>query len=125
MEEDLKVTLAQIRVELREIDSKVAAIRHDAEFYRRLGFGRDVKDIQLMALQDERAKLVARLRTLERKSRQSRTRNQPLISWLLLPVLLLLMGMDAVAPKRRSPRERFLETRWRPQPQARVSFDLG
>ena len=112
-------------MELRGIDGKIAAIRHETDFYRRMGFGRDYKDIQMMTLEEERAKTEARLHALEREARQSRSkkRKQPLFSWFLLPVLFLLMGIDAVAPKRRSPRERFLETRWRPQP--RVSFDLG
>ncbi len=123
VEDEMTVALAQVRMELREIDARAAEIRHETDFYRRIGFGRDFKDIQLMALEDERAKAGARLENLERNLRRSRTRKQPLISWLLLPVLLLLLGLDAIAPKRRSPREQFLRSRWRPQP--RVSFDLG
>lgn len=119
----MRVALAQTRLELRKIDANKAAIRHETDFYRRIGFGRDIKNIQLMALDNKKITTEARLDDLERKLKSNRTRKTTLTGWLLLPVLLVLLAVDALAPKRRSPREQFLETRWRHQP--RPSFDLG
>ncbi|MCL5265901.1 MAG: hypothetical protein M1343_12050 [Chloroflexi bacterium] len=121
VDDEMVVTLAQVRMQLREIDGKIAAIRQETDFYRRIGFGRDIKDIQLMALEDERAEAEAHLLDLERKLKRSTSRQkQPLVAWLLLPVLFLLMGLDTLSAKRRSPRERVPQAHWRLQP--RVSF---
>lgn len=123
VEGELTVTLAHARMQLREVETKIAANRQETDFYRRMGFGREVKDIELVGLEDEKRLIEARLAGLTHKRQRTRARKQPLISWLLLPVLFVLLGIDAIAPKRRTPRERFLQTRWRPQP--RVSFDMG
>jgi hypothetical protein len=88
-----------------------------------MGFGRDVKDIELAALEDEKKSIEGVLARFEPSRKSKRERRYTLMSWLLLPVLLVMLGIDAIAPKRRTRRERFLQSRWRPQP--RVSFDLS
>lgn len=110
-------------MQLREVEAKIATNRQETDFYRRMGFGRDVKDIELAALEDEKKMIESRLAGYERKRERNRARKQPLFSWLLLPVLFILLGIDAITPKRRTARERFLQTRWRPQP--RVSLGLS
>lgn len=129
VEEDIERSLARLRIELRTIDDRIAALRRESDYYRRLGFGRDVKDIQMMALQDERAALLGRMAMLQQRNpRRASARarqDYPLVSWLLLPLLLVLMATNAIAPRRRSRRDKFLESRRRLRIQPRMSFDLS
>jgi hypothetical protein len=127
VDDEMTVTLAQVRLHLRKIDAKIAANRRETDFFRRMGLGRDWKDIQLNgfnALADERAEVLEYLRSHDRRSTKvAKPRKMPLVSWLMIPVVLPLMAIKAVTSKRPSPRMRVQRAGWQSRPS--VSFDLG
>lgn len=121
---EVRVALARVRLDIREIDAEMERIKHETHFYRRMGFGRDIKDIQMLALQEKRLEKEAELTALQQKIHaRKRERTSPL-SLLLLPVVLLLILLNALAPKRsRVPRERVFSISLRTS--AQVATDAG
>lgn len=104
MEDDPRVNLARVRMQIRKIEAERAKIRRETHFYQQLGFGRDIKDIQLLALEDEKAKRQAELRELLTKLRLHPNRHNGLRSLVLLPLLFITGiwgGSAARSPKSR------------------------
>ncbi|HVC31897.1 MAG TPA: hypothetical protein VNL16_00135 [Chloroflexota bacterium] len=101
-EENLRVTRARLRTEVRDLDAQIERIRTDDRMFRRYGFGSDLHDIQLVALQAQRQDLLANLAqagTNPPTARRDRGRRG---SWLLLPPALVALAVRSVFPRRRS-----------------------
>jgi hypothetical protein len=121
---EVRVAVARVRLDIREIDAEMEQIRQESQFYRRMGFGRDIKDIQMLALQEKRLEKEAELRALQRKVHARKHERTGPLSFLLLPVVLVLMLADAVVPKHsRAPRERVFTVSLRASTQA--AGDVG
>ena len=106
IEESRRLTRARRRTELREIDARIEQIRSEDRMFRRCGFGSDLHDIQLVALQAQRQDLLDQLAKVGESGRAGRTSQHGISAWLLLPTALVAMVLHAVFPRRRqaSPR---------------------
>jgi hypothetical protein len=100
-DEDVRVTQARLRNAVRELDIQIEKIRSEDRLFRRCGFGSDLHNIQIVALQAQRQDLLARLGRTEARDRRSRTRQRGIGSWLLLPPALAAMCVRSVLPRRR------------------------
>ncbi|MCL5959740.1 MAG: hypothetical protein M1358_10595 [Chloroflexi bacterium] len=116
---DVRVALAQIRLEIREIDAEIDRIRQESHFFHRMGFGRDIKDFQILALQEKKLEKEAELDAFRQNLHQRRRERPNPLSVLLLPVVLLLMAYESLSPKRsRELRERVFSVSLRTSAQA-------
>jgi len=99
-ENELRLELARLRVALRRLDADVRNQRRERKFFHRVGFGRDMKDIQLLAMEEEREYLANKVCDLERRLQLTpRPRYQP-AAWLLLPLVLAWLLCRPLLPKR-------------------------
>ena len=96
--QDRRFSAARIRQSVRRIDTQVARIRADDRLFQRCGFGSDVHDIQLSALQAERRELVAELGSLQSVT-GPRSSRSGVMSWLLLPPALGAMLFQSFRPR--------------------------
>ncbi|MBX6772153.1 MAG: hypothetical protein IRY83_10545 [Chloroflexi bacterium] len=99
MAEDVRVTRARLRSELREIDGRIARIRAEDRMFRRYGFGSDLHELQIVALQAQRQELLTHLARLDRASRQ-RSGSVGLGGWLLLPPALIALAVRSLFDRR-------------------------
>lgn len=121
---DMRVALARIRLEIREIDAEIDRIKQESHFFHRMGFGRDIKDFQILALQEKRLEREAELDALRQKLHTRKRERANPMSILLLPVVLLLMAVEALGPKRsKTVRERVFSVSLRTSAQA--ATDVG
>ncbi len=100
--EELRLKLASARRGQRAAEREIRRIREQSRSYRSLGFGQDINDIQLMALQDQRTRSHAEARRILRQLGIRPPAPPSLQSWLLLPVALLmsfLAGHTAGIPR--------------------------
>lgn len=106
IEENRRLTCARLRTELREIDAQIEQVRVEDRMFRRCGFGSDLHDIQLVALQARRQDLLDQLAKVGESGRAGRTGQRGIGSWLLLPTAVLAVVFHAIFPRRRqgSPR---------------------
>ena len=95
-EVDLRTELLAVRRELRRIDGEIAAIREESKRFRTIGFGRDIKDIQLMALREEREFCIRRIAEIEGKIGRGILRGRKVEDLLIIPVALALLGVKAL-----------------------------
>ena len=102
MEQDVKRDLAKLRQQLRHIEAEISSLRNETRRFRHVGFGRDIKDMQLMALEEERDLCLAQIADLERRLGKTRSQKRPLQDWLIVPVALLLIGLQALQAGRDS-----------------------
>lgn len=96
MEEDAKHDLAKLRQQLRHIETEISSLRNETRRFRHVGFGRDIKDMQLMALEEERDLCLVQIAELERRVGKTRSQKRPLQDWLIVPIALLLIGLQAL-----------------------------
>jgi hypothetical protein len=88
--EQTRLAISRIRRRKRVIDREIEFIREESRSYQRLGFGQDIKEIQLHALQDRRSKLQAEIRRLHRLAGLPTPPLPSLTSWMLLPIVLCI-----------------------------------
>ncbi|MCL4534308.1 MAG: hypothetical protein M1370_04005 [Bacteroidetes bacterium] len=94
--EELRLALADARRRQRSVEKEIRRIREESRFYRRLGFGQDIKDIQLLALEDQSRRCQAEARRLMRLLGIKPCPAPSLQSWLLLPAVLLLSFLSGL-----------------------------
>ncbi|MCL5074238.1 MAG: hypothetical protein M1136_01100 [Chloroflexi bacterium] len=107
---ELKVELSRLRLKIRQIDSEIANLRRERGVYRQMGFGRDIKDTQILLHEEEKRHCQEQMAHLRRQLllypetkvhdsegvRPDPTESDPrrrrgLSSWLLLPLLFILL----------------------------------
>ncbi len=88
--DEIRLALAKARRRQRTAEREIIRIKEESRSYRRLGFGQDIKDIQLLALQDQRIRSQAEVRRYMRSLGIAAPSSPDLQSWLLLPFALLL-----------------------------------
>ncbi|MBI4320784.1 MAG: hypothetical protein HY675_20015 [Chloroflexi bacterium] len=89
MEDDPRVQFARVRLRLRKIEAEIARIRRESHFYQQIGFGREIKNIALLALEDERARRLSEVAELKKQLRLHNSPRPADNSWLLTPFLFL------------------------------------
>lgn len=105
IDESVRVTRARLRTEIRDLDAQIEKIRATDRMFRRYGFGSDLHEIQLVALQAQRKDAVDALARVGERARMRRA-SQPgagygIGSWLLVPPALVAMALRAIFPRRR------------------------
>ncbi len=103
MEDDPRVALGRVRLRLRKIDADIAKIRRETNFFRQMGFGRDIKDIQLQALEDERSRRQAELSQILQQLCLQPNRGPGLRALLSLPLTLLSSALGGGSAREREP----------------------
>ena len=98
--DELRLELARRRVELRRLEAEIASLRREHRFFRRVGFGRDIKDIQLVAMQDQHDYLAGKALEIERRLHPNPVRRGTALAWLLLPVMMALLVAQPLLPRR-------------------------
>ncbi|MGH2461723.1 MAG: hypothetical protein ACRDIY_22955 [Chloroflexota bacterium] len=105
IEENRRLIRARLRTELREIDTQVEQVRAEDRMFRRCGFGSDLHDIQLVALQARRQDLLDQLAKVGESGHAGRTGQRGAGAWLLLPTAVVAVVFRAAFPRRQeSPR---------------------
>ena len=99
-DDDFKTELAALRKRLRRIENEMACIRNESQRFRRMGFGRDIKDIQLMALEEERDSCLKRLAVIQRETARRRPSHFKVADLILIPIALVILGFQALGLKR-------------------------
>lgn len=95
-----RLVRAQLRMELREIDARIADMHRERKLYRRMKFAQEFNDVQLAALIDERQAAQDRLVAFESRLSQGRARQAGgVTSWLMLPPLLGAMVLHGLRPR--------------------------
>jgi hypothetical protein len=97
---ELTTDLSGLRKQLRALDREISFLRHETQSFRQMGFGRDIKDLQLMALEDEREALLRTITKLQGPTRSSRYSNRKTVGrsmeWAFIPVGMALLAFGAL-----------------------------
>lgn len=99
-EDELKTDLARLRQQVRQIEAEMTSLRNESRRFRHVGFGQDIKDIQLMALEEERALCLSQMSAIERRLGRTRQSKRTALDWLVIPVALAMLGVQALYPAR-------------------------
>ena len=87
----VRLSQAEIRLELRNLEVQIQKLRHEQQFYKRMGFARDIQEMQMVELLARRRELEMQLRHAELRSQGSSHRQVGLLSWvMLLPTLAVI-----------------------------------
>jgi hypothetical protein len=86
--EQVKLAIARLRRRRRAVEREIERIQEESRSYQRLGFGQDIKEIQMMALRDRRQNLYAEVRRLRRMAGLPLPNPPGLTGWVLLPLIL-------------------------------------
>ena len=89
----------------------MTALRDESRRFRHVGFGQDIKDIQIMALEEERALCLSHIAVIERRLGRTRQHKRTALDWLVIPVALVLLGVQALYPNRNRGDSRGLRAR--------------
>ncbi|HEX5416716.1 MAG TPA: hypothetical protein VFZ25_13685 [Chloroflexota bacterium] len=92
-----RLNAARVRSSLRRVEAQIARIHSEQRLFRRCNFGSEVHQIQLTALNAERAELLTRLARLQPRRRRRRA---GVLSWLLLPPTLAGLAVRSLFPRR-------------------------
>lgn len=104
-DESSRVTRARLRTELRDLDVQIARIRSQDRLFRRYGFGSELHEMQLVALDARRHELIEALVRAGDRSQRSRPGQTGTGSWLLLlPALAALLLRGLLPGRRHAPR---------------------
>ncbi len=101
-DQELRFTQAQLRMELRDLEVEIQRVQHEQRFYRRLGFGQDLQDVQVVELQARKRDCQERLRRLEQRSRRGESQ-VAWTSWLVMSPLMVLLGLQSLVGRLRPP----------------------
>ncbi len=97
---EFRFVTAQIRMELRELEVDIQRLRHEQQFYRRMGFGRDLQDMEMQELLDRKRDCELRLRQLQARRQRRGSGSVSPLSWVILSPLLLVMGIQSLFTRR-------------------------
>ncbi len=101
IDDNLRLTRAHLRSEMREIDAQIERIRAEDRLFRRYGFGSDLHEMQLTALRIQRQELQARLLRADELCGRRQTNRHGIGAWLLVLPALAVMLVQSVFPRRR------------------------
>ncbi len=68
MEREPRTRQTQLKLELRQIEVEIRALRREQQFYRRLGFDHELKETQILDLQSRKRDYERRLALLDQRS---------------------------------------------------------
>lgn len=68
MERESRSQQTQLKLELRQIEVEIRSLRHEEQFFRRLGFDHELKETQILDLQSRKRDYERRLTLLEQRS---------------------------------------------------------
>ena len=68
MERESRTQQTQLKLELRQIEVEIQALRREQQFYRRLGFDHELKDTQILDLQSRKRDFERRLTLLDQRA---------------------------------------------------------
>jgi len=97
---ELRFAQAQVRMMLRELEVDIQRLRHEQRFYRRMGFGPDLQDMEMQELVERKRECEQHLRYIQQRSRRRDGASVGLLSWVILSPLLLLMGVQSLLGRR-------------------------
>lgn len=97
---ELRFAQAQIRMMLRELEVDIQRLRHEQQFYRRMGFGPDLQDMEMQELMERKREYERRLRYIQQRARRRGGASVGLLSWVMLSPLLLVMGIQSLLGRR-------------------------
>ena len=100
MDRQLRLTRAQLRMALRDIDVQIQASRHEQRFYSRLGFEREWRDMQIVELLERKRGCEQHLQALDQRARRRGAGRGGLVSWIVFSPLLLLVGVQSLLGRR-------------------------
>ncbi len=101
IDENLRLTRARLRSEMRELDAQIERIRAEDRLFRRYGFGSDLHEMQLTVLRSQRQELQARLSRADALCGRRQASRSGVSAWLLVPPALAAMLVQSVLPRRR------------------------
>jgi hypothetical protein len=88
-----------MRMELRTIEVDLQRLRHERRFYRRLGFGPDLQDMELQDLLGRKRDCEQRLRQIQQRVHRGASALN-LLSWVAMAPLLIAMGLQSLVTRR-------------------------
>ena len=93
----VRLSQAEIRLELRDLEVQIQKLRHEQQFYRRMGFARDIQEMQMVEFLARKRELEMHLRHAELRSQKSAQQQVGLLSWvMLLPTLAVIAVQSLV-----------------------------
>jgi hypothetical protein len=130
-DQELRTELAAVRKRLRRVDDEIEFLRNESRRFKRMGFGRDYHESQLQPLEEERELCLKRLALMQRAperrpsgarpvhtvshssarppaARRSSSAKKPssalkLADVLVIPIALVMLGLQALQPKKKTP----------------------
>ncbi len=98
---ELRLTQSQLRLELRDLEVEIQRIHHEQRFYRRLGFGQDLQEVQVAELTSRKRDCEERLRRVQQRARHSGEPQVGWLSWLIMTPLMVVLGLQSLASRLR------------------------
>lgn len=100
MDREFRLRQAQHRLELRQLEVEIESLRHEQRFYRRMGFGHDLQDMQMAELLEKKRECERQLQHIAQRMERRRASGVSWLSWLMLSPLVLAMGCRSLLDRR-------------------------
>jgi hypothetical protein len=97
MERESRTQQSQLKLELRQIEVEIRALRREQQFYRRLGFDHELKETQILDLQLRQRENERRLSIVDQRSGRRADSRFGWASRLLLVPYVVLYGAQWLA----------------------------
>ncbi len=94
MEREPRTRQTQLKLELRQIEVEIRALRREQQFYRRLGFDHELKETQILDLQSRKRDYERRLALLDQRAGR---RGEARLTWahrLLVAPYVVVYGLQ-------------------------------
>ena len=96
MEREPRTRQTQLKLELRQIEVEIRALRREQQFYRRLGFDNELKETQILDLQSRKRDYERQLVLLDQRAGR---RGEPRLTWahhLLVAPYVVAYGLQSL-----------------------------
>jgi hypothetical protein len=92
----VRLSPAEIRLELRGLEVETQKLRREQQFYRRMGFASDIQDMQMVDLVARRRDLVQLQRAADLRTGAASHRQVSVLSWVMLLPMLAVMAVQSL-----------------------------
>jgi hypothetical protein len=96
MEREPRSRQTQLRLELRQIEVEIRALRREQQFYRRLGFDHELKETQVLDLQSHKREYERRLALLDQRAGRRGEGRVTWVSRLVVAPYVVLYGLQSL-----------------------------
>ncbi len=93
---DYRQAQAALRMELRGLNVDIQRLRQEQHFFKRMGFGSDLQDMEMAELLERKRACEERIRHLELRAQRRVAGKASALSSLVVWPLLLVMGIQSL-----------------------------